>query len=123
MTRLYTADEANAILPTVVILVETLRDAQAVMEARNDEVRVSAPTNGGGPAHRAFIAASQAAAQAARALHDLAIHVRDPEQGLLDFPAEHDGRPVFLCWRLGEERVAYWHPRTTGFADRRPLEG
>lgn len=119
--RTYTADEANALLPTVAALMETLRDAQAVMEARNDEVRASAPTNGGGSAHHAFIEASQAAAQAARALHDLAIQVRDPEQGLLDFPAEHDGRPVFLCWRFGEDRVAYWHPRSTGFADRRPL--
>lgn len=120
-SRIYTADEANAVLATVASLVETLRDAQAVMEARNDEVRASAPTNGGGPAHREFIGASQAAAQAARALHDLAIQVRDPEQGLLDFPAEIEGSPAFLCWRFGEDKVAYWHPRNTGFADRRPL--
>lgn len=120
-SRLYTADEANAILPTVTTLVETLRDAQAVMEERHDEVRLSAPTNGGGPAHRAFIGASQAAARAARALHDLGVQVRDPEQGLLDFPSEREGTPVYLCWRFGEERVTFWHPRTTGFADRRPL--
>jgi hypothetical protein len=41
--------------------------------------------------------------------------------GLVDFPAERDGRRVYLCWRLGAERVAHWQPLDTGFSSRRPL--
>lgn len=121
MSAPYTVESANALLPTVAALVTRLRDAQAVMEARSDEVRAMAPTNGGGAAHQRFVAAARDAALAARALHDLQIQVRDPEQGLIDFPAERDGREVFLCWRLGEDRVAFWHPPDTGFAGRTPL--
>jgi len=47
--------------------------------------------------------------------------VRDIEAGLIDFPAVVDGAPAWLCWKLGEPSVAYWHPTTSGFDDRRPL--
>ncbi len=49
------------------------------------------------------------------------IVLRDPETGLVDFPGEHEGRRVWLCWQLGEERVAHWHELDTGFIGRRPL--
>jgi hypothetical protein len=51
----------------------------------------------------------------------LGIILRDVESGLVDFPAERDGNEVYLCWRLGEDHVGYWHPPETGFAGRRPL--
>ncbi len=41
--------------------------------------------------------------------------------GLCDFPSMRDGREVYLCWRLGEPEVAYWHDLHTGFADRQPI--
>jgi hypothetical protein len=47
--------------------------------------------------------------------------VRDPSTGLVDFPAERDGEPVYLCWRLGEDEVAHWHDRDSGFSSRQPL--
>jgi hypothetical protein len=43
-------------------------------------------------------------------------------QGLVDFYAMRDGRPVFLCWRYGEEEVGYWHELDGGFAGRQTLE-
>jgi len=49
------------------------------------------------------------------------IILRDAESGLVDFPSRRDGREVFLCWRLGEDRVGFWHPPETGFSGRRPL--
>lgn len=119
--RRYTVEQANAALPEVVPLVETLRDAQAAMEERHDKVMESVPTNGGGTVHREFIAASGRAQRALEALQSMGIVVRDPASGLIDFPAERDGADVFLCWRLGEDRVAWWHPIETGFAGRQPL--
>ena len=50
------------------------------------------------------------------------IVLRDISTGLLDFPAEADGRPIWLCWRLGEPSVAAWHAQEDGFAGRRPIE-
>jgi hypothetical protein len=46
---------------------------------------------------------------------------RDIATGLLDFPALAAGRPVWLCWHLGEERVEHWHAIDDGFAGRQPL--
>jgi len=49
------------------------------------------------------------------------ITLRDIQTGLIDFPALVAGRQVWLCWRLGEDEVAWWHELTTGVAGRRPL--
>ncbi len=49
------------------------------------------------------------------------ITLRDIEAGLIDFPALVDGRQVWLCWRLGEDDVAWWHELDAGIAGRRPL--
>lgn len=54
-------------------------------------------------------------------LDDRGIVLRDISTGLIDFPALAAGRPVWLCWRLGEQRVAFWHDTDTGFSGRKPL--
>ena len=54
-------------------------------------------------------------------LDDRGIVLRDIATGLLDFPALAGGRQVLLCWRLGEDRVEYWHGTEEGFAGRKPL--
>ena len=47
--------------------------------------------------------------------------MKDPAQGLLDFPALRRGEEVCLCWRVGEAEIGYWHSLEDGFAGRRPL--
>lgn len=54
-------------------------------------------------------------------LDERGIVLREIATGLLDFPALAAGRPVWLCWRLGETEVAHWHGPDEGFAGRRPL--
>jgi hypothetical protein len=49
------------------------------------------------------------------------ITLRDIESGLVDFPALVTGRQIWLCWRLGEGDVDWWHELSTGFGSRRPL--
>jgi hypothetical protein len=53
---------------------------------------------------------------------DLGIELRDIEKGLVDFPALVAGRPVWLCWRLGEGSIGWWHDFDKGFEARRRLE-
>jgi hypothetical protein len=50
------------------------------------------------------------------------IEVKDIDSGLIDFPSEREGRAVYLCWRLGEARIAWWHELDTGFAGRQLLD-
>ena len=119
--RLFDVEQANAALAEVVPLLERLRAAHATMDQRQDEVTTSAPTNGGGAAHAAFLQAGGEVSRVLDALERLGVVVRDPATGLIDFPSERDDEPVFLCFRLGETEVAWWHPTDTGFSGRRPL--
>ena len=48
--------------------------------------------------------------------------VKDIDLGLLDFPSIRDGRPIYLCWKAGEPRLAHWHGTDESFVDRKPLE-
>ncbi|MBD3334379.1 MAG: DUF2203 family protein [Candidatus Eisenbacteria bacterium] len=47
--------------------------------------------------------------------------IKDLRRGLVDFYGVKDGRLIFLCWKLGEKRVGYWHELNGGFRGRRPL--
>ena len=53
-------------------------------------------------------------------LRQLGVEPKGPG-GLVDFPAELDGRQVYLCWKLGESEVLHWHEIDAGFEDRQPL--
>jgi hypothetical protein len=55
-------------------------------------------------------------------INAMGVELKDLDQGLLDFPHEYDGRVVYLCWRLGEDNIAWWHELDAGFAGRQPLE-
>ena len=56
-------------------------------------------------------------------LTDLGVEFKDYERGLVDFPGERDGRPVYLCWQLGEPEVRFWHELDAGFLGRQPIDG
>jgi hypothetical protein len=54
-------------------------------------------------------------------VHTLGCEVKGIEEGLIDFRTELDGREVYLCWKLGEERIEWWHDLDTGFGGRQHL--
>ena len=49
------------------------------------------------------------------------IVVRDLDEGLIDVPTLRDGEPAWLCWKLSDGELGYWHTTREGFASRRPL--
>jgi len=48
--------------------------------------------------------------------------IKDLDIGLLDFPAVIDNEDVYLCWKLGEDRIRFYHRQDEGFAGRKPLD-
>lgn len=55
-------------------------------------------------------------------LEDIGVELRDFARGIVDFPAERDGRPISYCWMFGEQTVRHWHEVSDGFASRQPLQ-
>ena len=55
-------------------------------------------------------------------LLEIGCELKDWTNGLVDFPALHQGHKVWLCWRLGETAVTHWHKLDAGFAGRKPLD-
>lgn len=58
----------------------------------------------------------------AAAISEQGAELKDPDMGLLDFRALMNGREVLLCWRLGEERIGFYHELDQGFKQRRALD-
>jgi hypothetical protein len=54
-------------------------------------------------------------------LCDLGVEPKGGVEGLVDFPSTMDGRVVFLCWKLDEPELLYWHEIEEGFGGRQPL--
>jgi hypothetical protein len=54
-------------------------------------------------------------------IDELGVTLREIETGLIDFPALASGRQIWLCWRLGEGDVAWWHELGDGFGGRQAL--
>ncbi|HEU0336711.1 MAG TPA: DUF2203 domain-containing protein [Gaiellaceae bacterium] len=129
--RLFTLAEATAELPRVRGLVERLveqRAEQLAIRARIGGLAARVGGNGGGISPGAPAELARQAAAADEALRDtltaigaLGVIVKDADAGLVDFPSLRDGVPVFLCWQLGEDEIAYWHGLEEGFAGRKPV--
>ena len=122
--RHYTLEEANAALGWVAETLERLRAAREGLgdEEVRDALAEAGPQNGGGTPGRVVSEAFLELRAALTQLQEGEIVLRDLDRGLVDFPALHEGREVYLCWLEQEEdRIAYWHDLEEGFAGRKPL--
>jgi hypothetical protein len=131
MPRHFTLDEAAALLPTIRPILEQIITLRARLErTERDLVNLhwKARTNGHTD-HSGSFGEGQSTRSALLAeinaelvkLHELGVELKDPAIGLIDFPSLRDGRVVYLCWRLGEAAIEYWHETDTGYAGRQPL--
>ena len=131
MARTFTPEEANRALEEVRPLVEAMvrhrRAQSAALAARAGAVAAIAGNGGGMPPSelaelaQAVETEAEAVAECVLALEDLGVQVKDPDTGLVDFPARRGDEDVLLCWLLGEPEVAHWHGLEEGFAGRKPL--
>ena len=54
-------------------------------------------------------------------LEGLGVIIKSVDEGLLDFPSKRFDEEVWLCWKVGEKEVKYWHKKDEGFSGRKPL--
>jgi hypothetical protein len=126
--RSYTPEQAERTLPFVRRVVEDIvaehvrwRGLVAELELANSTRTVGAPAPRAEELEHDVLAAAKRIDGYAAELTPLGLAVQSYELGLVDFPAVVDGRPAFLCWRLGEPAVRFWHDRGAGLIGRRPL--
>jgi hypothetical protein len=129
--RVFTLDEANAAVvelrPIVARMVEHRRNLTAAQD-RQAELVTRVASNGGdmAPSDLREIAETiqseaDAITECAEQINAVGAQVKSLEEGLLDFPAKRGDETVLLCWKLGEDEIAYWHGLDEGFAGRKPL--
>jgi len=128
--KYFTVDEANRMLPLVRAIVgDIVRQSQEVQERREriESVR-GGDRHSPGDLYREELEIAEAHLERDEQqlrtyideLTDLDVEIKGPE-GLCDFPAILDGREVYLCWKLGEPEVMYWHDLDAGFKGRQRL--
>lgn len=124
--RIFSIEEANALLPTVRRIVKSVKSAYARVlsfrEAAKHAAGGAEQGGGGMDGGGGYVAALLKLAAKTGELETLGIQLKDYERGLIDFPSLRDGRVVLLCWQLGEgDRLEWWHDVDAGFAGRQPL--
>lgn len=132
--RRFTPAEVNRLLPQIRTRMEQVRNVLERMRFVRDQLtdlgivwgtRIHLPDC---PDHREYqdfhVEFSELDAQLRTHLDELGrlgCEVKDPDAGLVDFYAQRGEETVFLCWKVGEPAVAYWHTLEGGFASRQPL--
>lgn len=133
MSRYFTVDQAEKLLPEVE---RALRDAlfqKAEYQAADGELNRATQrirmAGGSRVSPGPFLAmrtrkdgASTALNAALDRVSELGAQIKDLDIGLIDFPTRYHGREVLLCWKLGEERISFWHGVDEGFRGRKAID-
>lgn len=124
--KLFTVEDANALLPTVRGIVRQVQRAYSRVAASQEAARVAAEKaklgGGGIMGGSLYVSALSELAEHAGRLEALGVQLKDYGRGLIDFPSLRDGRVVLLCWQMGEgDQLEWWHEVEAGFAGRQPI--
>jgi hypothetical protein len=133
MSRTFTLDEAQDLLPILESLLRTSIDGKKLIESVDAEFQAIAQRvflSGGMSLNVVHFArrkaerekAIQRVKDAIGEIDAMGVQVKDLDIGLLDFPCEVDGQIVLLCWKLGEKAITHWHGVSEGFAGRKPVD-
>jgi len=123
--RLFTLAEANSLIPQLNSRLHSVRQAKQTLIRTKEDIRKASARSeygGGSTVGPLYITSLQQVSSNIKAIQELGILVKDLDMGLCDFPHLHEGRVVFLCWKLGEQEIRWWHETTTGYKDRCPLD-
>ncbi|HNK62730.1 MAG TPA: DUF2203 domain-containing protein [Anaerolineales bacterium] len=125
MSIYYTPAEANNLLEVVRPMVGELMQISERIRSRQPEiwsVVEKSAGNGGNPELSRLLPDFDRLDLLLHRLQDMNIEVKDLTIGLIDFPALHEERVVYLCWKYDEGRIQFWHEVEAGFAGRQPID-
>ena len=131
--KLFNLEQAERLLPTLEFLLNQTIEAKKKIEELDlifEQVRNRVLLYGGIELPYGELARKKAERdKAATSFKDTVTRIesqgcviKDLDVGLIDFPAVIEEHQVYLCWKLGEEHIRYWHHMDEGFAGRKPLE-
>ena len=128
-SRIYDVEGANRILPLVrTIVKDVVGEFKDLRHAGRQQRVLEAESEGAARTKRRIQRLRSKVQDSStriegylRELEELGIEIRDLETGLVDFPTVMRGEPAFLCWKIGDEAVLWWHAAGQGFADRQPI--
>jgi hypothetical protein len=130
--KLFTVAQANASLPLVGAIARDIATLANDLRERHDRLdRAKMPESKGmmSAAHSEelkqaeddFERQQERLVEYVEELKRLGVELKDYYTGLVDFPCWLENRVVYLCWRLGEPEVAFWHETSAGFGGRQSI--
>lgn len=124
--KLFTLEEANALLPAVRDILRRIQSSRRRLSVYRNQAKLAAEgaeqggggMEGGGLYAKILTKLTDEMAE----LDGIGVQLKDFDRGLVDFPSLREGRVVLLCWQLGEgDQLEWWHDMDAGFAGRTPL--
>lgn len=122
--RVFSVFEANQLIPQLQAQLSAIQRAKSILVRTREEVKRAsalAEHGGGTSVGSRYVKSLHDISANLQAIQEQGVLVKDIDLGLCDFPHIRDGRIVYLCWKLGEKEIRWWHEVTTGFNDRCPL--
>jgi hypothetical protein len=125
MPRYFTLFEANQALTAIRPLMDEIQAIRREILARQPEVWPvveRSAGNGGSQAASRLVREFERLDALVHQVQDTGVLFKDINLGLLDFTALKEGREVYLCWKYGENDIAYWHEVEAGYAGRQSID-
>jgi hypothetical protein len=122
--KTFTLEEANALVAQLDGLLDemtALRDRIVSMSPALQPLLQRAGGNGGSKPGGEYVLLLQRFNARLDFFRNTGCELKDLDQGLVDFPHYRGGKLVYLCWKRGEKRIAFWHDLESGFAGRQSL--
>lgn len=122
--KYFTVEEAESLIPAITDAIKAAQETKTRIEKKVDDWRKvhKSVTEAEEAVLRGQVdfLASNLESQLGK-ISELGCVPKDLDLGLIDFPARIDKREGFLCWKLGEVKIEFWHNLTDGFSGRQPL--
>ncbi len=125
LDKVFTITEANQLIPLLEEHLAAIKRGKGVLVRTKPEIAKAAEKahlGGGSVIGPHYIRTLEQISRGLQEIHELGVHLKDLDMGLCDFPYMMDGRIVYLCWKLGEQEVRWWHETTSGYSSRQPLD-
>lgn len=122
--RIFSFSEATELIPKLATHLTKAKAGKTILQQTKEEIKkasANAQYGGGSCEGPRYIKALEAIYENLNGIHEMGVVVKDLEMGLCDFPYLMEGRVVYLCWRLGEETIEWWHEIDDGYTGRQAL--